>query len=117
MLIVYQEIFDQVAMLFRTCALLIASCLTLLSVVTGVFRSYMTGGDSRIVRVDPRFDQLISTSAKLEKLADGFRLAEGPVWSKSGRYLLFSDLAANTVYKWAPHMLALKLSERCIELG
>jgi len=90
-------------MLLRTCALVIAAGVALFSVLASVSRSYVIGGDSRIVRADARFNQLISPLAKLEKLADGFGLAEGPVWSKSGGYLLFSDLAANAVYKWTAY--------------
>jgi gluconolactonase len=36
----------------------------------------------------------------IEKLADGFGWAEGPVWMKEGKYLLFSDVPGNTVHKW-----------------
>jgi gluconolactonase len=53
-----------------------------------------------ITSLDPRFDQLVSKDAKLEKIADGFTWVEGPVWNKQGGYLLFSDIPANVVYKW-----------------
>lgn len=56
--------------------------------------------DKRIFRLDVRFDQLISASARVEKIADGFRWVEGPVWNDREKYLLFSDIPANTVYKW-----------------
>ncbi len=57
-------------------------------------------GVATIVRHDPRFDALISKGAKLEKIADGFIWVEGPVWDKKERTLLFSDIPANTVYRW-----------------
>lgn len=60
----------------------------------------MSAGVGEIVRLDPRFDKLVPTDARLEKLADGFTWVEGPVWNKQGKYLLFSDIPANTVYKW-----------------
>jgi gluconolactonase len=63
---------------------------------------YFQGPESPLVRADPRFDQLVGRDARLEKLADGFRLAEGPVWNKRGGYLLFSDLGANAIYSWKP---------------
>jgi gluconolactonase len=53
-----------------------------------------------IERKDPRFDKLIPPGAQLEKLADGFDWAEGPVWVPAGKYLLFSDIPKNTVWKW-----------------
>src|SRR5581483_12090926 len=53
-----------------------------------------------IERLDPRLDQLLPAGAKLEKLAEGFRWTEGPVWvPHEGGYLLFSDVPANTVYR------------------
>jgi gluconolactonase len=57
---------------------------------------------STITRLDPRFDQLVRQDAKLEKIADGFTWVEGPLWSKQGGFLLFSDIPANAVYKWEP---------------
>ena len=38
-----------------------------------------------IERVDPRFDQLIPRDAVLEKLAEGFKWSEGPVWVRDGQ--------------------------------
>ncbi|MEW6683361.1 MAG: SMP-30/gluconolactonase/LRE family protein [Nitrospirota bacterium] len=57
-------------------------------------------GLAKLVRLDPRFDQLVPPGATLEKLADGFTWVEGPIWQRSGRYLLFSDIPANAVLKW-----------------
>jgi len=54
----------------------------------------------QIVRLDPRFDKLVPRDAKLEKIADGFTWVEGPVWNREGRYLLFSDIPKNSVFKW-----------------
>ena len=53
-----------------------------------------------IVRLDPRLDQIVPTNAELEKVADGFTWAEGPVWNRSGNYLLFSDVPNNRIIKW-----------------
>ena len=42
-------------------------------------------------------------SFEIEKLAGGFQFTEGPVWVPDG-YLLFSDIPANSIYKWRPNM-------------
>ncbi len=45
----------------------------------------------------------MAPDAVLETLGDRFALTEGPVWvdDAQGGYLLFSDCAANVIYKWA----------------
>lgn len=53
-----------------------------------------------IERRDPRFDKLIPPGATLEKLAEGFKWSEGPVWVPDGEFLLFSDIPRNSVMKW-----------------
>lgn len=53
-----------------------------------------------IERLDPALDEILATDAKLEKLAEGFDWTEGPVWVKKGKYLLFSDIPPNAIYKW-----------------
>ncbi len=54
----------------------------------------------KIVRVDPRFDQLVPRDAVVEKVVDGFEWVEGPVWNREGGYLLFSEIPSNSIYKW-----------------
>ena len=54
----------------------------------------------RVERLDPALDAIVPPDAKIERLATGFKWAEGPVWVKDGGYLLFSDVKANTVMKW-----------------
>jgi gluconolactonase len=53
-----------------------------------------------IERLDPALDALVAPDARIEKLADGFTWSEGPVWRRSGAYLLFSDIPRNTIYRW-----------------
>ena len=58
-----------------------------------------------VVRVDPALDAIVPAAAKAELLkGDYFGAIEGPVWADEGRsgYLLFSDMAANVIYKWTP---------------
>ena len=71
-----------------------------------VIRAQTSGGTLfRIEKLDPALDEVIAADAKLETLGDHFALTEGPVWVQEGRdgYLLFSDNAANVIYKWSPN--------------
>lgn len=61
-----------------------------------------TNNTTKIVRLDPRFDQLVPPDAKLEKVATGFTWVEGPVWDRRTGSLLFSDIPANSIYRWKP---------------
>ena len=79
--------------------LVLAACISLAQVVAAHDDSSESG---RIVRLDPRFDRLIARDAKVEKIADGLDWVEGPVWSKQGGYLLFTDIPNNSVFKWQP---------------
>jgi gluconolactonase len=54
----------------------------------------------RIERLDAALDRLIASDAKVEVLAQGHDWTEGPLWIKSGGYLLFSDIPKNSIYRW-----------------
>src|SRR5262245_37112222 len=54
----------------------------------------------KIVRHDPAFDKLVPADAKVEKLLDGHKWTEGPVWNRKEGYLLFSDIPNNMIVKW-----------------
>lgn len=76
--------------------------LTLLTFVTmstiHAQKVYPTLG--KITQFDSALESLVSVDAKVEILASGFVWSEGPVWNKKGKYLIFSDVPANTIYKW-----------------
>lgn len=61
-----------------------------------------TSGFGVVRRLDKALDTLISRDAKVEQIGAGITWAEGPVWVRSGGYLLFSDVPANTMYRWLP---------------
>lgn len=66
-----------------------------------------------IERLDPKFDRLVPRSAVVERLAQGFDWAEGPVWFPAKKQLLFSDIPPNSVFAWkegSPATLFLKPS-------
>lgn len=56
--------------------------------------------DMRIERLDPALDRLIAPDAKIEVIGQGHDWTEGPLWIKQGRYLLFSDIPKNSIYRW-----------------
>jgi gluconolactonase len=51
-------------------------------------------------RYDPAMDALVAKDAKAEIIASGFEWSEGCLWVEQLNALLFSDVPANTVYKW-----------------
>jgi gluconolactonase len=56
-----------------------------------------------IERLDPALDRLIAPRTRIEKLAEGYEWAEGPVWvGRNGGHLLFSDVIKNTVHRFDP---------------
>jgi gluconolactonase len=61
-------------------------------------KGYLTMGT--IERKDAGFDQLIPKNAVIEKLADGMDWTEGPVWVPDGKFLLYSDIPKNLIWKW-----------------
>ena len=61
--------------------------------------SYPLVGTVHVER--PAFNQLIAPGSGIERLADGFRWSEGPVWIDGGDYLLLSDVPGNKMYRWS----------------
>ena len=55
--------------------------------------------DRRIERLDPRFIYKQGNAA-IERIATGFRWAEGPVFFRDGGYLVFSDIPNNRMMRW-----------------
>lgn len=53
-----------------------------------------------IERFDSALDALIPPTAQIEKLVGGLEWAEGPVWDRKSRTLLFSDVPRNVVFEW-----------------
>ena len=50
--------------------------------------------------LSPELNRLIKKDAKVEVVAEGFQFTEGPLWLNKQKMLLFSDIPANTIYKW-----------------
>jgi gluconolactonase len=82
--------------------LLILLCAAVALGATVAAGAQTAGTPFTIERLDPALDLVIAPDARLEQLGDRFALTEGPVWVRDRQdgYLLFSDNAANVIYKW-----------------
>jgi len=65
--------------------------------------------DPAVEILDPSFAKYRIFSAAVERLATGFRWAEGPVWFGDGRFLLWSDIPNNRIMKWEEETGALSV--------
>src|SRR5205807_10636691 len=74
--------------------------------ISGGFPSALAQAGKRIEQLDPGLDKLIDKSQPVRELATGFGgdlgPAEGPVWWKEGKYLLFSDIHNSRRIKYTP---------------
>jgi len=55
--------------------------------------------DPRVEVLDKRFQYKVGNAA-IERIATGFRWAEGPVYVRDGGYLLWSDIPNNRIMRW-----------------
>src|SRR5262249_14683030 len=55
--------------------------------------------DPRVEVLDKRFKAKVGNAA-IERVATGFRWAEGPVYVRDGGYLLWSDIPNNRIMRW-----------------
>lgn len=49
---------------------------------------------------DPHFQDLVDPNSKIELLSNGFKFTEGPVWHSEENCLYFSDIPADTIYRY-----------------
>src|SRR5271167_995504 len=56
--------------------------------------------DPDVIVVDPSFRQFAPGNSAVRRLWTGAQWAEGPAWSSQGQYLVFSDVAGNTQYRY-----------------
>ncbi len=57
---------------------------------------------SQVVAEKPEFRALVPETAVVEKLAGGYGFTEGPAWDAAGRFLVFSDIPNDRIYKFDP---------------
>jgi gluconolactonase len=55
--------------------------------------------DPRVEALDKKFKYKVGNAA-IERIATGFRWAEGPVYFRDGGYLLWSDIPNNRIMRW-----------------
>ena len=48
-----------------------------------------------------KLQSILNSNSQVEKIAEGFKFTEGPLWHPDG-FLLFSDIPADTIYQWKP---------------
>jgi gluconolactonase len=74
--------------------------------MSGSVSRVLSQSSKRIEQMAPELEKIISPSESIQELAEGFGgplgPAEGPVWWKEGRYLLFSDIHNNRRMKYVP---------------
>jgi gluconolactonase len=75
------------------------------SVITSPPRDWARGHpsiypDPDVIVVDPSFNQVRRAIAAIQRVWTGALWAEGPAWSSQGQYLVFSDVAGNTQYRY-----------------
>ena len=56
--------------------------------------------DPAVEMLDPSFAKYRVALASVERLADGCRWAEGPVWFGDQRCVLWSDIPNNRILRW-----------------
>lgn len=66
----------------------------------GEWRPAQRYPDAAIEILDPAFEKYRLMNARIERLATGFRWAEGPVWFGDHRCVLFSDIPNNRIMRW-----------------
>jgi gluconolactonase len=56
--------------------------------------------DPNVTALDPLFNKYKLPLASVERLYTGTRWGEGPVWFGDGRYLLWSDVPGDCMFRW-----------------
>ncbi|QAY73438.1 SMP-30/gluconolactonase/LRE family protein [Agromyces protaetiae] len=64
------------------------------------WRPVLRTPDPAVRVVDERFRRYVVGTAKVERIATGFRWAEGPVWFGDQRSLFWSDIPNNRMLRW-----------------
>jgi gluconolactonase len=52
---------------------------------------------------EPQMKALVYPSAELQRIGNGFQFTEGPIWDRKRQCLYFSDIPADTLYRYTPN--------------
>src|SRR5579863_9485212 len=69
-------------------------------VAGGVPAGILDSAPVMVDRLDPAIDKIIPKGAMLERVADGFKWVEGPVWTQGS--LHFAEIPSDSIRKWTP---------------
>ncbi len=67
--------------------------------IIGCSRKAPTGQFGEFLPEEERFWEVVSRKAVIDRIGIRFEFTEGPAWHPEG-FLLFSDIPANTIYRW-----------------
>jgi gluconolactonase len=76
--------------------------LILLLTIVALLAAASAQEQGQVIRLDAALDEIVPPGASPEKVAGDFLHLEGPVWVRSGGYLLFSDMDTGVIHKWDP---------------
>lgn len=78
--------------------------LWLVAALLGANAAFAEEPTSKVVghidRLDPALDRLVAPEARMQVIGTGYSWSEGPVWVRSGGFLLFSDIPNNAIIRW-----------------
>ena len=72
----------------------------LLLLLSFYFLSYSQNSNVDITIYKKSILTIIDSKSTIEVLADGFKVAEGPLWDLKNERLLFSDVKQNKIFTW-----------------
>ena len=75
--------------------------ITLLFSFLQIYGQNKTKDIAWVERIDPELNSILSDSANIEVIAEGFDWSEGPLWLGDKQILLFSDIPKNSIYQWS----------------
>ena len=73
-----------------------------LPVILAFFAAVRLVSAQAIVAERPEFRALVPDDAVVEKIAGGYGFTEGPAWDAAGKFLVFSDIPNDRIYKFDP---------------